>query len=193
MSILTASNLKSIKSGDFENQSVLELKNFLNNLISREIQNKDIKTICSWVSTTEELRLVSSNYGKRLTNTILDSWTHSCEKTVLLADYKENEPVGFCTLSRSELKIIPNDFIEICHLIVAPKHRYLFAACHLLREAKNIASLLGYKWLIGRTIPENKKAIALASYCDFVEIHNMREWLEPGFRWFEYKINKNDY
>jgi hypothetical protein len=151
----------------------------------RAYRPTDSDTICPWVSTPEELALISGNKAPFLTDHILTGWTKTGLASLVLADSINDMPIAFRTLSWSESKGMPNDTVEVCHLVVAPERRYLYVAARLLRTARYIAAQFGYDWVFGRIVPGNTRAIALALFTDFVEVTNGYHWLANGFRWFQ--------
>lgn len=149
----------------------------------REFVFSDCDIVCDWVRSQEELALISSDRGRCLSPEILTRWTKTSDAALVLADQFDN-PIAFCTLSRSESEFLDVDLIEICHLIVAPRQRYLVHAARFLHAACNHASEMTYSHVVGRIVPHNYPAVALALYCGFTENLPSHLNLATGFRWF---------
>lgn len=165
------------------------LKRLLTHPCIRSIQVHDYDIICNWILTREDLSLVSGDNADRLTNQILNSWIKKSELSLVIANPVNNQPIGFCTLSKKECVFLPDRHIEICHFIIAPEYRYLFVAYRLANFAVKCASQLGYEFLIGRILPQNLKAIAAACFCGFDEVSINSFNLPKNFRWFRFEVN----
>lgn len=155
----------------------------------REFTNKDMWEVCSWVTTTAALQLVSSEFADSLTPEILSQWVTKAHTCLVVSNETTNKAVGFCTLSYMELPKLPSHYIELCHLIVDPRFKYLFIGPRLCRAAKVIAFNLGYQYLCGRVVPTNRYALALARLQRFQEFTNEESWTIPGFRWFRFALS----
>jgi ribosomal protein S18 acetylase RimI-like enzyme len=155
----------------------------------REFYDKDTREICSWVTTREALQLVSGNTADYLTPIILEQWASDACKCLVVSDQVTDRAVGFCTLSNNELPNLPENYIELCHLIVNPQYRYLFIASRLCRTAKTVASDFGFKFLCGRVKPTNRYTLALARLQRFQEFTNESSWAVSGFRWFRFAVS----
>lgn len=155
----------------------------------REFLNKDQIYVCSWVKNHEALSLVSGDKADYLTPNILTKWINKAKISLVI--YKEfvNEPVGFCTLSCSEVDYIPTSYIEICHLIINPTYRYMFIGSRLVREAVSIARKRGFRFICGRVIHTNRYGLVLAKKQRFEEFSNCEAWTPPGFRWFRLNLS----
>lgn len=151
---------------------------------AREFRLSDTDDVCSWVQCEGILQLVSSDKGEHLTPRILRSWLDRAIGTVVIAGNDTDTPVGFCTLSTSEVSGTPCDFVELCHLIVAPRYRYLFIGPRICRAAKTLAAGLSFAALHGRVVPYHRYGLALARRQAFSEIEVLPSFLPRGFRWF---------
>jgi ribosomal protein S18 acetylase RimI-like enzyme len=155
---------------------------------ARSFSDCDADTICGWVQGRYLLQLVSSDDADRLTPGILARWLGRAIHTVVIANEATDEPVGFCTLSSTEVLDAPPSFVEICHLIVDPHYRYLFIGPRICKAAKVTARQHGFSGLHGRVVPQHRFGIALAQYERFLELAPPPLWLPTGFRWFRHPI-----
>jgi len=154
----------------------------------RELCQRDTLKICSWVSTAEAVAMVSSDRADSLSPCILRKWVSVAETSLVVARSGSEEPVGFCTLSCRELRRLPADYVELCHLLVDPCARHLFVGQRLSSGAKEIAHLAGYRFLCGRVIPGNRYSVLLARHQRFSEFTGVERWALPGFRWFRFAL-----
>ncbi len=119
---------------------------------------------------------------------ILDSWIEKSIECFVVARESDNEAVGFCTMSISEVCDIPSYYIEQCHLVVDPQHNYFRIGARLCRAAAQAASRRGYKFGCARIVPTNLYALALARSLRATEITGDEVWTPAGFRWFRLAI-----
>lgn len=156
----------------------------------RSLLARDVPAVCSWVNTREALALVSGDVADSLSPRILTSWTRGAIATFVVAEGSKDRAVGFCTLSRLELRTLPTAYIEICHLIVDPRFRYFFVGSRLCRAAKHCAFKLGYEHLCGRIVSANRYALALSRAQRFEEVMPSAPWVAPGFCWVRFPLSK---
>ena len=154
----------------------------------RSIFSQDIPAICSWVHNRRLLQLVSSDDADFLTESILSDWLDHAVDIVIIADILTGEPVGFCTLSSTEVEDSPPGFVEICHLIVNPRFRYLFIGPRICKAAKKLAKRLGFQELFGRVVPQHRFGLLLAKREKFIELSSPPSHLPLGFKWFRYPL-----
>lgn len=147
----------------------------------------DASTICSWVPTSEELIKISGDIGSCLTGNILESWCYNSIISIVLQI--DDKPVAFSTLSVQEYDL-PDRFVEVCHLVVAPNQRRKYFATVLLNYLRIIAARYNFKNMIGRVVRNNNPALRLAEYVRWDEIRGMPNIFDPQFRWFHYELRK---
>jgi len=157
----------------------------------REFKEGDISTLCSWVTSAKALKTVSGDSGECLTPKIFRSWVDSSIKTLVVCMINSDDPLGFCTLTCSEIPELPCLNLEICHLLVKPTRDY-FAIGHLLcTHAKSDAHALGYKYLWGRVVHWNSfgkhlAEVELSNECSFTPA-----WIPKGFHWYVREISQS--
>jgi hypothetical protein len=154
----------------------------------REIMPCEKEVLLSWVRSRSAMKLVSSDKSDCLTIEILDTWLAHSKHNFLAFDTISHRPVGFCTLSAEEIPQIPNGYIELCHLVVDPRKMYFFVGALLCKEAKRVASKMGYKAICGRVVPSNRYGLALAGHESFIEYASDQIGFVKGFRWFVYPM-----
>lgn len=154
----------------------------------RTVRPRDVSSICSWVTTSEALHMVSGDQADCLTPAIFEKWQTNGVASVIASLGPNDIPIGFCTLSTREALSLPVNHIEICHLVVSQEHRHLFVGPRLIKQAKLIAGALGYRFVVGRVNPQNRWILALARHQKFKEIPGREEWAEPAFRWFRFDL-----
>lgn len=142
----------------------------------------DAKTICSWVNENRELSLISGETGILGSESLARWLEHSVDSYVLVL---AGIPVAFATASNSEWQL-PDGFIELCHLIVAPQYRSLYHGSFLCQcIAKSILLGDGVNEVVGRVVPDNLPALYLMKYLRWKEVTNDYDWSkETGFQWF---------
>ena len=150
----------------------------------RPFQDSDLLEICSWVTSHTELQMVSGDAGGCLTPDILRSWLAKASQSLVLIDGTTKKPVGFCTLSKCEAPNLPPDYIEMCHLLINPRWKYVFITARLLDSAKSLARGLGYHFGCARVVPLNRWALLLTRYEKAEEFTGKELWTPAGFRWF---------
>jgi GNAT superfamily N-acetyltransferase len=150
----------------------------------RSFDTRDTKEICSWIRTTEELELVSSDKGTCLTPEILTRWIEVAESTTVITSSQTHVLLGFCTLSRLESPGLHSEFVETCHLIVNPIARYGWIASRLMDEAREVAAELGATATVGRVVPRNRPILAVLGFKGWREFIIRPEWSACNFRWF---------
>mgnify|MGYP001559264585 CR=1 FL=1 len=155
----------------------------------RLFRESDSLEVCSWVPTTTALQLVSGDKSDRLTPEILRGWTTKAETSLVVYQHPTHQPVGFCTVSRMELPYLPATYIELCHLVVDPRWRYLFIGSRLYRAVRSAACTLGYYFVCARIVPTNRYALALARFLRAEEFTGTEVWAPSGFRWFRLDIS----
>src|SRR5438874_871490 len=99
-------------------RSTIELTRTVTNPNVRAFEEQDTYKICSWITNRSELQMVSGDDGDCLTPKILRHWLVQATASLVLIDNVAEQPVGFCTISRSEVPSLPPDYIEMCHLLV---------------------------------------------------------------------------
>ena len=154
----------------------------------RLFQGRDSATVCSWVTTAETLRLVSSDTSDRLTPQLLQSWLAIARCGLVVSEYLSDKPVGFCTLTRLELANISSGYIELCHLIVDPAYKYVFVGSRLVRAAEVMAREFGYQFLFGRVVPVNRWGLVLVRFVRAEEFTGIETWAPLGSRWFRLRL-----
>lgn len=155
-------------------------------LCLRPLAATDLSTICSWVTSRDEMQKVCGDDGDRLTPRILHRWLVNSLDSFVLSEAAKGIPLGFCTLSHCEAENLPDSHVELCHLLVDPRHRYSFVGSHLCQAAKDAAVRLGFFFLCGRIVPGNRPAQYLATSQRFSELKELPSWAPHGFRWFAY-------
>lgn len=131
-------------------------------LLAREICQSDIEIICSWVKTQRMLSMVSGDIGNGLSPNILIKWIDSSICTVVIVD-NDDYPLGFCTLTTKELPSLKYKHVELCHLIINPNYYPKYdIAKQLCYMAIKTGNNLGFSFIVGRVVPENKFGIILA-------------------------------
>lgn len=141
-------------------------------------------TICQWVPTRERLGLVSGDVGERLTEDILASWCRNGLRVIAVRG-KGGEPLGFCTLSRTESPGMTQESVELCHLIVDPAKRDgAWIARHIVKSACSVAYDVGAKCLVGRVVPDNRPIHRLATSLGASSIIPLPEWADKRFEWY---------
>jgi ribosomal protein S18 acetylase RimI-like enzyme len=153
------------------------------------MRDYDIPAVCSWVNTREALALVSGDVADSLTPRILAGWTAKAVMTFVVADEETDTAIGFSTLSDLELPTLPVNYVELCHLIVDPRYRYLFIGSRLCRSAKLAAQERGFEFLCGRIVPGNRYALVLARAQRFEEFTHFESWAPSGFHWVRFAIS----
>lgn len=156
----------------------IEVKNFT----TREINDDDIEIICSWVINQRMLTMISGDIGNGLSPNILRKWINSSIRTIVVADYETNTPLGFCTLTSNELLNIKPFHVELCHLVVNPNYPKYYIGVELCTSAIEIASTFGFKFIICRISPTNLYGISLANSQNCKEITESN--LPVGFTWY---------
>ena len=149
--------------------------------LTHRLTNNDIAKICSWVSTHSMLQNVSGDRAECLNQDILIRWLNEACKALLIHD---TEPLAFCTLSDKEVPSLPETYIELCHLIVDPKHNFYRNGDRLLFFWIYLARNLGYEYICGRVQPDNSYGVTLVRENAFDEFTGSEPWEIPGFRWF---------
>ena len=153
----------------------------------RPFEQKDTLPICSWVKTTEELTNISGDTAKYLTEDILDRWCDESIVSLVLQCW--GKPIAFCTLSTKEYDL-PEGFVEICHLIIAPNQRRKYYATTFVNYLRLIAAQLNFQKLIGRIVRDNLPALKLAEYIRWNEVKDTPHIFSPQFRWYSYELRK---
>lgn len=169
-------------------QTVLEPSRSLPKYFIREVRGADTNRVCSWVTTKEQLQMVSGDLATCLTPVILGKWVTSAVTTLVVCERATGTPVGFCTLTLSEISNPPNGHIELCHLIIDPKFRHDFVGPRIIAEARHKARSLGFEFLFGRVIPSNEWCLALVRRVRGEEFTDRLAWTPTGFRWFRLKL-----
>src|SRR2546423_10707382 len=128
--------------------------------------------------------MVSGDEDKCLTPEILRTWLVKATISLVFIDEGTKEPIGFCTLSKCEVPGLPPDYIEMCHVLVDPRHKYVFIVSRLLNYGTSWARGLGYRFGCARVLPYNRWALLLARYEKAEELTDKESWALAGFRWF---------
>ncbi|MCK4763408.1 MAG: GNAT family N-acetyltransferase [Candidatus Aminicenantes bacterium] len=156
---------------------------------ARNILSQDIPKICSWVKTRKALRMVSGDNGDCLTPNILQKWLENSLENLVLIEIGSDQPIGFCTISISEIECLPAGCVELCHLIIDPKKRRAFSiGKRLCRAVKEKASTFGFSYIVGRVVPWNGYAKVLAEREGFTEIKDLPLWAPDAFHWYNYDL-----
>jgi hypothetical protein len=151
---------------------------------ARGLEDADVGTICSWVSTRSAMELVGSEPDDQLTPEILLTWVSRSLRTIVLCE-KENShaPLGFCTMSTQETARLPCSCVEICHLVVSPAARYAWTACRLIDAVRSLAAAGGFHDVVGRVAPRNTRMLIIAGFKGAQRLSVLPAWAEPGFVW----------
>lgn len=123
---------------------------------------------------------------------MLQDWEARATSCLVISDEADDAAVGFCTLSRLEAAGLPVHYIEICHLVVNPRFRYVFVGARLIRAALQAARINCCRYICGRVVPTNRYALALTRYVRGEEITGSESWTIPGFAWFRLKATEGD-
>lgn len=165
-------------------------KSYSTSYTARPYSDYDGPRICSWVPTAEKLRLISGDVARRLSLDILHRWLAEARISLVVCTESDSEPVGFCTLTRSEVADLPPSHIELCHLTVSPRCRYLIVGSQLIIAAQALAQRSGYRFLCGRVVPTNRYGLTLVSNAKAEEMTGNAIWALTGFRWFQLPVTK---
>lgn len=169
---------------------IKECNNYYSTRIQiREFSDKDEMYVCSWVKSREALSRVSGDSSDSLTPNILTKWISKAKISLVVSREPIDEPIGFCTLSCLEADYIPFFYMELCHLIINPKYRYMFIGSRLVREAVSISRELGFRFICARVVHTNHYGLILAKKHKSEEITNSEAWVTPGFRWFQLNLS----
>jgi len=151
----------------------------------RKFDKEDIPEVSSWVASAQDLRFISEDRGPKLDAAILDKWCSSSIEAFVFS--RADKPVGFCTLSCSETNL-PNEYVELCHLIVSPTYRRKYFGTTLVYLMRILAGMHEYRYLLSRIVPDNHVALSFAAYVRWIETCKKTSFLDPAFRWFEYEL-----
>lgn len=157
----------------------------------RLLQDSDRLKICSWVPTRQALDLVSGDTSARLTLGILSRWEATAVSSLVVGDACDNNLLGFCTLSTTEVPRLPTDYVELCHLIVQPGRTNLLIGSRLVSAARVKAYQMGYRFGCGRVTPMNRYGLALARLHRAEEITATVPWATGSFRWFRLPLSSD--
>lgn len=149
----------------------------------RTYRASDAAAVCAWVNEASELPLISGETGAVLTPQILEKWAAQALRTFVFE--LRGEAIAFATASIAEARL-PQDSIEICHLVVAPRLRRRYHGSFFCRW---ISQLLlegdAYHSVVGRVVRTNIPGLALMNYLRWEEILEDQGWAEAaGCRWF---------
>lgn len=145
----------------------------------------DIPDICSWVLSTEQLRMISGDVAQSLTKDILLRWWEEAIDAVTIR--YQSYAVGFCTLSDAEYEY-PKGHVELCHFVIAPQFRRRYFGNALLGYMRLLAAHRGFKILHGRIAPENYGGLPFAKYVHWVP--DTSTFLASNFNWFGYELRE---
>ena len=162
---------------------------FTHKLRVRDYSYKDQNYVCSWVKSREDLLKVSGDSSDFLTPNILFTWISKAQISLVVSREPIDDPIGFCTLSRLEVDNIPASYIEICHLIIDPKYRYMYIGPRLVREAISVSRSLKIQFVCGRVAHSNRYGLILARKQMFEEFTDSEVWTPTGFQWFRYNLS----
>lgn len=185
-----SSNISCSISTELEiNSYITPFKNKKNDEINRRykwhcLANSDMPFLSSWIKSRKALKLISSDYGEKLTHDIISSWNNISFLSVIATETERDIPIGFFTLSTQEANNLPPSAIELCHLMVKPREDYFLVGSYLCTVAKAISKLLGFSMLIGRVVPVNTFGIRLALSQGFRQVNSSETWTTPEFYWF---------
>lgn len=159
-----------------------------NTTVIREIIPNDFNQICSWIQNPNILSLVSGDKGDKLTIDILTKWIDTAIRTIVITD-KNNNPIGFCTITINELEIIKNKYIELCHLIINPDYKNKLEVGEMLsNSACDYSNTLGFDYIIGRVMPSNRFGNFLAKNNNWKALN--KQLTAPAyFNWYIKKLN----
>ncbi len=139
------------------------------------------KEICSWVRSTREIKLISSDVVNELTPSLLQRWVDES-----LAGYVlrfGDELIAFATASDVEWEFPPG-LCEICHLVVAPRHRQRYHGSFFVNWISRVLVGSGFDRVTGRACAHNEPALRLMSYLRWHEVSGQEAWATGPFRWF---------
>ncbi len=154
----------------------------------RNLNIEDYETLCSWIKTKRALSFVSSDIAPFLTDDIIERWVNVSCQTQVVTNCSFSQILGFFTLSTLELECIPDDAIELCHLIAKPCRDIYNIGSFICSEAKQIAYSIGYKKLLGRAVKDNYFGNHLA-YLNYFQFMN-QSFLPKGFNWYSFNLTK---
>lgn len=152
--------------------------------ISSRIAQQHVVPLCTWISATGELPIISGEKRTILTPDTLSSWERNSECCFVLV--RNSFPIAFAALSRQEAPLQEKS-VEAVHLIVHPEFRRtgVGSAVHQARLVK--AFQLGFNTVLFRLVPENAGALAtLSRFCP----EESSVCPVEGFTWFEIHAKK---
>lgn len=129
--------------------------------------------IVEWISESGELMLISGCTDTVLKQEDLKQWFDSSYSYVLIQD--EDKIIGIATLSSAEVGL-PENVLEICHLIIHPMYRRHYNGSKIVIELMSKAKKDGIVKLVGRVCKHNEIAYKFLS----------------GLRWRVSETNYND-
>jgi hypothetical protein len=155
----------------------------------RRIRPSDFTEICSWVRSRRALEMVSSNVDDGLTQEVLCSWVSSAEIEFVAALVPSDRPIGFCTLSRKEASLDDN-MLEFCHQILNPWNISFIISYYLCEAARSYVLSHAFRYVVTRTLTNNKYAITLAQLEGMTEITESTSWAVAPFKWFSFEVKR---
>lgn len=150
----------------------------------RSFRAEDLQEVCLWVRTRQEMSLIGSEPGDRLTREVLRRWISRGLPLVVSAG-DDGPALGFCTLSTSESIGLPSGHIELCHVVVGPASRYAPVVFRLFDAARRLADENGYCTVVGRVVPSNTRMLVVAGFKGCRRFEKIPHWAEPGFVWLQ--------
>lgn len=137
--------------------------------------------LSAWISTTEELPLISGNEGTHLAPAEFAKWVATSVFAVVV--FVGEMPIGFGSLSTSEAPLSTGD-VEICHLIVHPDWRRQYKGSSLVLELTRIAKSNGFRRVVGRVAPHNAIGRAILSSLRWEKLPTSETPVASPCEWF---------
>jgi ribosomal protein S18 acetylase RimI-like enzyme len=146
----------------------------------------DLPRIAEWVTTANELHLISGLSGPVLPTSVLEDWVATSLAT--LAVRHGDDAIAVATLSRSEAEL-PAGTAEVCHLIVHPRWRRHYRGSHLVLELLSTARRLGFLEVVGRVVSSNTRAHAFLAFLQWKPFDPQvadpsASWARGDFVWY---------
>lgn len=136
--------------------------------------------VCSWVSDTETLALISSDRVDFLTHEILVEWIENAYEAYCML--VNEQLVGFATIGSKEWDF-PKGICEIGHLIVKPENRRRYYGSIMLYGLLDMIRERGFDVAVGRIISGNFPAEKMLRKAGWMLVDET--WSRGNFNWYE--------
>ncbi|HWM23310.1 MAG TPA: GNAT family N-acetyltransferase [Chthoniobacterales bacterium] len=143
---------------------------------------EDIPVLAEWISTTNELPLISDRTDSALSEELLREWISTARHTAVVR--ASRLPIAFATLTAAEARLSPGE-IEVCHLIVHPKFRRQYKGTNLLLEMTQLARCERFKRILGRVVPKNLIGMAILQSVRWRRVPSSGAREISGCDWYE--------